>query len=323
VDKLTSRNISLAAIFLAALIIVLVLRDKKPFGSAETSFASVPGTEITRIEFSGEGKKLILERKENSWLVNGKEQARPGGIAFLEAVLTGMRIKSPVSPDLFQEETAEQKEGPVRVRVFEKRKMLSSFLVYKTGSNIYGNFMKTRERTSPFIVHLPGFEGDIGSVFTLNELYWLPYTVFSLLPSEISEVRFENLSDTTSSFEIKRGLNVFLLSDGKKVLAGWDTTRVRRYISYFTLIPFETWAFNLPEQDADSIKAEVPLCRIHVRKTDGSAIVLSLWERNDAVTGMRDSDRLWGKTNSRDDLFILRYFDIDPILKKRSYFFPE
>ncbi|MCU0457199.1 MAG: hypothetical protein MUE74_12945, partial [Bacteroidales bacterium] len=72
-----------------------------------------------------------------------------------------------------------------------------------------------------------------------------------------------------------------------------------------------------------SIKAEVPLCRIHVRKTDGAGITLTLWERNDTVTGMSDSDRLWGKTDARDDLFILRYFDIDPILKKRSYFFPE
>ncbi|MCU0457027.1 MAG: hypothetical protein MUE74_12050, partial [Bacteroidales bacterium] len=274
-DKLTSRNISLAAIFLVALIIVLVLRDKTPFGSGQASFASAPGTEITRIEFSGEGKKLVLERKENSWTVNGKEQARSGGIAFLEAVLTGMKIKSPVSPDLFQVEAAQRKDDPVRVRVYEKRKMLASFLVYKTSSNIYGNFMKTGERTKPFIVHLPGFEGDIGSLFTLNELYWLPYKVFNLLPSEISEVRFENLSDTASSFAINRGMNLFFLSDGRKVLAGWDTSRVRRYISYFTLVPFESWALSLPEQDAFSIKAEVPLCRIHVRKTDGAGITLT------------------------------------------------
>ena len=36
-----------------------------------------------------------------------------------------------------------------------------------------------------------------------------------------------------------------------------------------------------------------------------------------------DSDRLWGKTDNSDELFIMRYFDVDPILKRRSYFFPE
>lgn len=322
-DKLTSRNISLAVIFLIALVIVLLVRDKSPFGSGQTSFASVPVTEINRIEFSGKGKKLILEKKENTWIVNGRNQARPGGIAFLEAVLTGMKIKSPVTPDLFRKEVSEVNEDPVRVRVYERRKILSSFIVYKTGSNVYGNFMKTGERKSPFIVHLPGFEGDIGSVFTMNELYWLPYTVFSLLPSEISEVKFENLSDTASSFIITRDRNLLSLSDGRKVLAGWDSSRVRRYISYFTLIPFESWALSLKKNDADSIKAEVPFSRIHVRKTDGETIVLTLWERYDLHNVLRDSDRLWGKTDARDDLFILRYFDIDPILKKRSYFFPE
>jgi hypothetical protein len=30
---------------------------------------------------------------------------------------------------------------------------------------------------------------------------------------------------------------------------------------------------------------------------------------------------VWGKTNNRDDVFVMRYFDLDPILKKRSYFF--
>jgi hypothetical protein len=37
----------------------------------------------------------------------------------------------------------------------------------------------------------------------------------------------------------------------------------------------------------------------------------------------KDSDRLIGKMEERDELFIMRYFDIDPLLKKRSYFFPQ
>jgi hypothetical protein len=37
----------------------------------------------------------------------------------------------------------------------------------------------------------------------------------------------------------------------------------------------------------------------------------------------KDSDRLWAKTDEKDDLFIMRYFDIDPLLKKKSYFFAQ
>jgi hypothetical protein len=36
-----------------------------------------------------------------------------------------------------------------------------------------------------------------------------------------------------------------------------------------------------------------------------------------------DSDRLLGKTDENDEFFIMRYFDIDPLIKNRSYFFPK
>ncbi len=322
-DKLASRNISLTILLIIVLVLVLLFRNRTPFGKDQTSFSSAPQKEITRIELSGEGQKLSLEKKGATWMVNGKAEARRSAIAFIERILTEIKIKSPVSPELFQQEIADKKINPVRVRVSGNNKLLASFLVYKTGSNIYGNIMKIKENSKPFIVCVPGYEGDIGSGFTMNELFWLPYMVFNLLPSEIESVTFENVADLSSSFTIKRKDNVYTLSDGNSNLSGWDSTRIRRYISYFTLVPFENWALDLSQAEADSIKSTVPLCRIKVKKSNGTNILLTLWEKTNRQTGEKDSDRLWGKTDSRDELFILRYFDIDPLLKKRSYFYTQ
>ena len=33
-----------------------------------------------------------------------------------------------------------------------------------------------------------------------------------------------------------------------------------------------------------------------------------------------DTDRLWAKTDDRDEIFIIRYFDIDPIAEKEIIF---
>jgi hypothetical protein len=321
-DKLVSRNISIGIILIAILTVVVIVRGRTSFSKDETSFAAIPQKEITRIEFSGRNGTLTLEKKD-TWFVNGKNEARRSGIAFIERILTEIKIKSPVSPDLFEKEITSGKIDPVKVRVYENNKLLRSFLVYKTGSNIYGNIMKMRERSKPFIVYLPGFEGDIGSGFNMNELFWLPYTIFNLLPSEISTVNFENLRDLSSSFNIRCSNDVFTLSDGNNNLSGWDTTRVRRYLSYFTLIPFEKWALELSQPESDSIQSTPPLCRIGVKKTDGTAITLTLWEKIIPETGSKDSDRLWGKTGSGSNLFVMRYFDIDPLLKKKSYFFTE
>ncbi len=58
------------------LFILILFRNRSPFGKSNSSFASEPEEEITRIEFSESGKKLTLEKKSDVWLINGKTEAR-------------------------------------------------------------------------------------------------------------------------------------------------------------------------------------------------------------------------------------------------------
>jgi hypothetical protein len=156
-------------------------------------------------------------------------------------------------------------------------------------------------------------------------LFWQPFTVFNLLPSEVASVDFENFSDTTSSFLITSKNHHLTLSDRRTLLAGWDSTLINRYLSYFTYIPFESWAFNLSSEEERMIDSGKPLYRITVKTTSGRKIVLTLWERTIVKNGSetKDTDRLFASTQDRDDIFIIRYFDIDPLIKKRTYFFKE
>jgi hypothetical protein len=322
-NKIFIKNIVLAVLLLLLLAAIFMIRNRSPFGKNQSSFSVGPDRKITRIELSQNTEKVVLENAGNYWKVNGEKEVRNSAISFILNILEEMKIKSPVSPDIFAKEITGSGIMPVRVKVFENSRLLRSFLVYRTESNIYGNIMKLKPKAKPFIVTIPGFESDIGSAFNPDELYWQPYLVFNLLPSEITSVSLENFRDTGSSFKI-------IYSEGKPELSGadatlnrWDSLRVRRYLSYFTLIPFESWAPDLTEPELLKIKANTPLYRIIVMKTDGKEVSLTLWEKilNDGVT--RDSDRLWAKTGELDRLFIIRYFDVDPLLKKRSYFYKE
>ena len=308
----------------AGLLLLVLLRSRSPFGKANSSFNSEPKKGITMIEFTENGKKLYLEKEGGKWFINGKLEARKSGILFIQKILQEMKIKSPVSAELFNTEISEKNIDPVRVKVFEKRKLLKTFLVYKTQSNVYGNIMKIKESSKPFIVFVPGYEGDIGSGFTLNELFWQPYSVFNLLPSEIASVTFENFSDTASSFSIVNKNRNYVVGSLNRPLSGSDSTLVKRYLSYFTWIPFEVWAFEIGEQAQNLIQSKQPLYRITVNTSGGRKTILTLWEKMTVQNGTKtkDSDRLWGKTQNSEEVFIIRYFDIDPLLKKRSYFFP-
>lgn len=308
-------------ILIILLLVIVILKGAHPFGKRQSQFASEPEKGITRIELRENEKTVILSNEEDGWKVNGKEEARKNGILFLLRILTEMQIKSPVSPEFFDEEITLKGIQPVRVKVFEDKRLLKSFMVFRTSSNQYGNIMRRGENRLPFIVYLPGYEGDIGSEFISNEIFWAPYTLFNIHPSEIADLELENISDTLSSFRISVSGDVYLLSDTRKTLSGWDTSRVRRYISYFTWVPFESPAFSLSEDEKKMIESQTPIFRISVTKKDGDQVRVHLWER---IEGDKiDRDRLWVKVEGNDVLFVARYFDIDPLLKRVTYFLTD
>jgi hypothetical protein len=269
-------SLTAAVIFI---LIIILFRTRSPFGKSNSEFASVPAEEITRIEFSQDGEKLSLEKSGEKWIINGKSEARKGGINFIIRILTESKIKSPVSPEIFKSQIEDRNISPVIVRVYEERKLLKSFRVYKTISNSYGNIMKMKENSKPFIVHVPGYEVNIGSAFSLREQYWQPYTIFNLLPSEISSVRFENIQDSASSFSIAKTDGKYTLQGDENEIRGFDPDLIIRYISYFTFIPFENWAIDMSREEIYSVLKQDPLYRITVISAEGKTTVLSLWQK--------------------------------------------
>jgi hypothetical protein len=322
-NKPVIRYLLITAVFAA--ILLFFFKSRSPFGRNNTSFAVSNNSEISRIDFYQGDKRLSLEKSGDRWLMNKKQEVRKSAISFILRTLKEMKIKSPVSAGIFEKEIISKYVDPVKVNIYERRKLVKSFLVYKTASNIYGNIMKLKTFSKPFIVYIPGFEDNIGAHFILNELFWKPYLVFNLLPSKIESVRFESLADTSSSFIINCSKSGFSLTNGKHEIGGWDTLKVKRYLSYFTAIAFENWAFELTGDEKRVIESGLPLFRISVKPRDEPEISLTIWDKWIDGNGEKkiDTDRVWAKSNFQDIFFIMRYFDLDPILKKRSYFLPR
>jgi len=316
---------SILAVIIIVLLFLILFRSRSPFGKSNSSFAVDQEKEITKIELATGRMKLVLEKKGDVWLINNKSEARKSGIQFITRVLKDIKIKSTVSSDLFNSEITGKNIIPVRVKVYGNYKLLSSFLVYKTHSNTYGNIMKIKESSKPFIVYIPGYDGNIGNAFIANELFWEDYTIFNLLPSEIESVSFENFSDASSSFKISARDQHYTLSGQEGNLTGWDNSLVGRYLSYFARVPFEFWNLDSDDAITGKIIASQPLYKITVISNTGKKIALSLWPMLTGEPGNEktDSDRLYGKTDEHKELFVMRYFDIDPLIKKKSYFFPR
>jgi hypothetical protein len=123
---------------------------------------------------------------------------------------------------------------------------------------------------------------------------------------------------------IKHAGGIPSLFGNDRELTGWDTSRVMRYISYFAQVPFESWATELTEAEKAEISGEPPLYRVTVLSSEGEIALINLWKRTiteqDSVRD--DTDRMWARKQGETEFFITKYADIDPIIKKRSYFLP-
>ncbi|MGQ9619458.1 MAG: hypothetical protein ACUVTX_00550 [Bacteroidales bacterium] len=319
---------SVIAIIVCIVVFLLFFRQRAPFGRNNTAFAVKENTEISKVVFfEGDRKLVLVKNREEEWIVERGNTAREEAVFSLLRILKEMKIKSPVASETFLDEIARKKIEPVRVNVYGGRRLRKSYFVYRTDSNIYGNIMKMRSSSKPYIMYVPGYEIDIGIYFTASRLFWQPFIVFNFLPSEIESIRVDNMTDSASSFKILcTGGNITLMSPDSRVITVYDSIKVRRYISYFTYIPFERWATELSPVKQAEIKSSEPLYRINVKKNNGISVQLTIWEKvntSDDGYEVRDTDRVWAKTDENEEIFIMRYFDIDPVLKNISYFFGD
>jgi len=165
--------------------------------------------------------------------------------------------------------------------------------------------------------------GAIGTNFNMNELFWVPFNIFNSVPGDIASVEVDYSATPDESFLVYN-YSVPLPDKIKtRGIEGFDFAQVRRYLSYFTWVPFETWAFDLGKMESDSIASSVPLATILVTLTSGTKEKLTIWERSIEQDGTLtpDTDRAWEKKDDNSNLFVVRYFDIDPLLRRKSYFF--
>ena len=82
----------------------------------------------------------------------------------------------------------------------------------------------------------------------------------------------------------------------------------------------------LDEEEKKMIESQQPLYRITVNYYRWKKDCSYFMGKNDRRKGSQKQKTVtgyWAKRNTSDEFFIMRYFDIDPLLKKRSYFFPE
>ncbi|MEA1885764.1 MAG: hypothetical protein U9N72_00960 [Bacteroidota bacterium] len=315
------RAVGVILIVLTVVVLFFIGRHV-PFGAGNSVFYVENVGRINRITISDTGRSVSLKLKSNGWYVNGENEARPQAIDFILRVLEDVRIKSPVSEKLYKEVLENENTREIEVKVFDNMKIIQSFYIYRNTEDEQPGIMRKRKKTKPFIVHIPGYEIDPSTCFLTDETYWLPFTVFELRPDQISEIHFKYFNKPDSSFYIEQDEREIRFSNEYYSNERIDTLAIGRYISYFIYVPFEKWAYDISANEKDSITSSKPYFSLEVITDHSDTTKLFTWKKQikEANNIKEDTDRLWGSLNKGEDLFIIKYYDLDPLIKQPSYF---
>jgi len=282
---------------------------------------------VNRISLHSKGGAIELHRQDDSWLLNDSLQASPDMVRSFLNLMKDLEIKSPMSEEAFQSFLQDQDYQEIEVNISRKGFGSNHFLLYHTAANDYGNIVLKKNKNTPYILHLPGYPGDIGVYFNTHENDWKPNVLFSFGPGEISRISLSDHRHPERSFALLQDQNgsyhVFHTSDNE-VLSEFIEEKVIRYISYFFNIRFEeyTSAESLLERGFKA--GQMPIYTIDVEDHKGAhkrVHVYQLHKNSNKGNGMLwDPDLALASINEESAPVIIKYFHLDPILKDVDYF---
>ena len=235
--------------FYFVLIIVLqgcMSSDKKSTITDENNFAISDTASISKIFIADRsGTTIILEREKNNWIVNNKYDVRKDAITTILNTIQQISIQRPVPKNAFKNVVTNLATTGVKVEIYNDKKVpIKTYTVGNSTANHLGTYMLLDDAETPFIVHIPSFNGFLSPRYgiqggRISEEDWRATTVFKLNSTEIKTISVNNIQKPEQSFILNTQPIALFNHEGVKV--SWDQEKVLQLLNSFTLLNCESY----------------------------------------------------------------------------------
>jgi len=291
-------------------------------------FAVTDTGNITKIFMvNTNGKQVTLEKKTSgNWQVNGKFKARTDAIKNLLECIKDMAVKNPVAKSAIETISKQMATSSTKVEIYKGDDLVKMYYVGADTQDGLGTFMLLNDietgqnSTMPFVMFIPGFNGFLSVRYFVVEDTWRDKSIFAFYPDMISSIEVQSTQHPDSSFTISLSdKNEISFADSKGKKSSWfDTLKVKRYITYYTNIQYETLKNDLRKSLRDSVLAKGPVFIIKLTDREGKKHTAKLFskppvdpDRVDDITGKpvtEDMERMYALINEEKDLALIQYY---------------
>lgn len=271
-----------------------------------------------------------LTREGNVWMVNGETPARMDAIQVLLETIGRMELRNFVPEKTKPEIMRRMGTYGVEVQVFQGEDEVRHFYVGTETQDQLGTYMLNHGASSPYAVHLPGFNGYLSTRFFARPELWMSRLIFGWQPEEIGSIEM-TYADSASGFVLTKQGEGWRLTSGEGEELRLDPLKAQYYAALFKTLNYEgpiTPADPIYSRK-DSLLALPPVFELRITASNGEQRTLSGYRIKPKEGDVDDQgnpraydpDRLHGFIDGRR-MVLLQFYGLEQVLRGRGWFLP-
>ena len=236
----------LTLIILMAALIWFLSTDKKSTISVDNNFAVSDTSSVSKIFISDRnGTTITLTRNAKNWVINNKYRVRKDAINTILTTINQIKIQRPVSINASDNVIKNLATTGVKIEIYTNQETPNkTYTIGSSTANHLGTYMFLAGSKTPFIVHVPSFNGFLSPRYgiqgnKISEKDWRTTNIFSLKAEKIARVTLNHIQYPEKSFTLTTDSMTLLNNSGNAV--SFNQEKVLQLLNAFKLLNCESY----------------------------------------------------------------------------------
>ncbi len=260
--------IALAAILIGVILFFYFKGQKKQITlEVSADFFQVKDTQqIDKVFFADiEGNSVTLERKGLFWIINDKYRVDKNTLSNMFEPLVKMRINAPVAEKDKNDLVKELSVGGKKVEIYRQGKIDRTLYIGNATADGLGTYIYSDDEglDRPYIVNIPGWNGNLGPRFFFDLNAWRNKKVFQLSATQIESIKVQYAQERSNSFEVlnlgKGKVAAIPVFEDQDSIQNLNQNKVMQIFVGSADMYFEDFVKNSASDKIDSVLNVLPL----------------------------------------------------------------
>lgn len=292
-------------------------------------FAVTDTSSITSITIGNDSAMIKLTRNHNGWMLNNNFKTRDDAVKALLNVLTRIDAGNPIPKSVNDSLNSVLESKGLKVSIYEDERVLKTYSVHSTQTLNLGAIAKLVGSEVAFTVQIPGFKGDIASLFVLDPDYWKSNKLFIADINQIAHIEVETPNNPEKSFSVSldsKGIHLKATFFDRNI-ERFDTASLANFVVCLTDLSYERLLSKSSKEERAAIVMSQPDQIFTITLINKVKLVLKTYpipvdEYRDEFgrTVKFDLNRLYISFNNDAIIAIANYTVFDPVLKDLASF---